>query len=226
MSQGEFSADAKAPLPDDPPEDDASEQPAPAESSEESEDQKIAREMRSLDDESLVELGKRAGERDAYRDELLRVKAELDNYQKRVRRERPNWEDQAVRRFLGDLLHVVDSFELALESDVGQGPEAGSPLRQGVEMIYQLLQKTLSDSGVEPIAGAGEVFDPEVHEAVAEVTTEDQETGRIVDVQKKGYLYKGVLIRPSQVIVAKRSPEVPAARESSDGEDEETAAGS
>ena len=96
MSQGEFSADAKAPLPDDPPEDDASEQPAPAESSEESADQKIAREMRSLDDESLVELGKRAGERDAYRDELLRVKAELDNYQKRVRRERPNWEDQAA----------------------------------------------------------------------------------------------------------------------------------
>ena len=176
-----------------------------------------AEETRTLSDEALLELKKKADERDLYREELLRAKAELDNFQRRMRRERPNWEDLAVRRVLSELLPVLDNFELAMSSATANSADTES-LRQGVELIYQLLQKTLTDSGVEEIKAVDQTFDPEFHEAVWEEEVTDKETGEIIEVQQKGYLHNGVVIRPSRVKVAKNVK----AQEDSSGDDKGT----
>ena len=176
-------------------------------------------EILALSADELLDLKQRADERDLFRDELLRAKAELDNHQKRVRRERPQWEDQAVRRLALALLPVLDNFQLALSS--GGGDE--SSIRQGVDMIYQLFSKSLEDFGIEEIAAEGAVFDPEFHEAIAMLPAEDGEDGpvednTVIDVQQRGYLFKGVVVRPSRVIVAKQSTADAPAEEAATGE--------
>lgn len=161
----------------------------------------VARTLREMTDADLLALEQRAGERDVYRDELLRSRADLDNLQKRIRRERPQWEDQAVRRFVADLLPVIDNFERAL-STAPAG--AAGPLEQGVRLIHQMMLKVLSDHGVEEIAAAGQLFDPEVHEAVAVEEVQEGPDNEILEVQQRGYRYKGTVVRPSLVKVAKR----------------------
>ncbi len=148
---------------------------------------------------------KKAEERDAYRNELLRAKADLDNFQKRVRRERPAWEDQAVRRFVRDLLPVADNFERALTHTLPIGTGSTSQLEQGVRLTLQMLARVLADHGVEEIPARGEVFNPELHEAVAEVEVSDQPTGQIVEVLEKGYRHRDAVLRPSRVNVARNS---------------------
>jgi molecular chaperone GrpE len=155
--------------------------------------------------EDLVELRKRAEERDAYRSELQRARADFDNLQKRTRKERAGWEDQAVRRFVKDLLPVLDNFERALASM----PEAGSqgPLEEGIRLTHQMMRRVLEDNAVSEIPARGEMFDPELHEAVAEEPVEDRPTGEIVDVLQKGYRHGDALLRPSRVKVARNVKE-------------------
>jgi molecular chaperone GrpE len=150
-----------------------------------------------------LDLQRTLDESEKFRNELLRAKADLDNYQKLVRRERPNWEAHAVRHFVRDLLPTLDNFERAMSTSLAEGGEAAT-ITEGIRLIYQMLKKTLEDHGVVEIAALGEPFDPEFHEAVAEVEVSEGETGRIVDVQQKGYVHKGVVVRPSQVVVARR----------------------
>jgi len=147
-------------------------------------------------------LVERAAKAEIYRQEILRVKADLDNYQKRVRRERPSWEATAVRSFIRDLLPVVDNFERALETS-GDAPDAET-LLAGVRMIYQMLEKALADHGVVEIDAIDRTFDPAVHEAVFEAPVSDRETGAILDVQQRGYLHRDVIVRPALVVVAKK----------------------
>ncbi len=158
--------------------------------------------------EDVQDWKKKADERDAYRNELLRAKAELDNFQKRVRRERPAWEDQAVRRFLRDLLPVSDNLERALTHTAGAGLDPSSKLEEGVRLTFQILCRVLVDHGVEEIPAQGEVFNPELHEAVAEVEVADHPTGRIVEVLEKGYRHKDAVLRPSRVNVARNTGNV------------------
>ena len=158
--------------------------------------------------EDMQEWKKKADERDAYRNELLRAKAELDNFQKRVRRERPAWEDQAVRRFLRDLLPVSDNLERALTHTAGAGYNPSSKLEEGVRLTFQILSRALVDHGVEEIPAQGEVFNPELHEAVAEVEVSDHPTGQILEVLEKGYRHKDAVLRPSRVNVARNTGNV------------------
>ncbi len=207
MSDGEFSTNAEESLRNDSlPTGDAGERDgadsSPPVEGAGTDKEKIVEEVRTLGPEELLELKRNADDRDLYLAELLRVKADLDNYQKRVRRERPNWEDHAVRRLLSEILPVVDNFQLALNSAV-DGESTSESLLKGIELIYQLLEKTFEDNGVEEIKALDEMFDPKFHEAVVEVGVKGRKTGEVVAVEQKGYLYKGVVIRPSRVRVAK-----------------------
>lgn len=157
----------------------------------------------SLSPEDYEGLKKKADERDLYRNELLRAKADFENFQKRIRKERPAWEVQAVRRFLRDLLPVLDNFERALAKSGGKELNVDS-LEEGVRLTHQILQQTLIDQGVEEILTEGETFNPEVHEAVAEAEVVDLPTGRIVEVLEKGYRHGNTVLRPSKVKVARR----------------------
>lgn len=150
-----------------------------------------------------------ARERQVYLDELRRVKADFENYQKRVRRERPSWEAQAVRGFVQDFLSFVDNFERALQMTESSTLES---LSEGVRMIYQMVVTTLEDHGVKAIDALGQPFDPAFHEAMSQMETDDAEQdGKIIEVHQKGYLHGNIVIRPARVVVGRRRPEVPEA---------------
>lgn len=144
---------------------------------------------------------KKADERDAYRNELLRSKADFENYQRRTRKEKPLWEEQAVRRFIRDLLPVCDNLERALEA--GKDPAQFESLEEGIRLTHQILQRLLSEYEVVEIPAAGEVFNPELHEAVSQAAVDDLPTGIITEVLERGYRHRDAVVRPSRVIVAR-----------------------
>ena len=151
--------------------------------------------------EAMAELQTKAEEREVFLDQLRRKTAELDNYQKRVRRERPAWEEQAVSRFVRALLPVVDNFDRALDSmQTGDGSSKG--LEEGVRLIHQMLRQVLSENGVEEIVADGQQFDPAWHEAMVQESVGDRPTGEIIEVLEKGYKLRAAILRPSKVRVA------------------------
>jgi molecular chaperone GrpE len=152
--------------------------------------------------EDLDQIRRKAEERDLFLDELLRAKADLDNYRKMVKRDRPGWEAQAVRGLIKDLLPIVDNFERALES-CAAGPAAGS-LEEGIRLIYGMLRDFLKANAVREIEALDRPFDPQFHHAVQQVETLDPaRDGAVVEVFEKGYTHGNVVVRPAQVAVAK-----------------------
>jgi molecular chaperone GrpE len=156
----------------------------------------------SLSREEYDDLKGKVAERDLYRNELLRAKADFENYQKRVRKDRPQWEDQAVRRFLRDLLPAIDNFERALDT-AGAGTATPESLEEGIRLTHQMMKSVLADHAVEEIRALGEPFNPELHEAVLEEEVSDRPTGEVVDVLQKGYRHGETVLRPSRVKVAR-----------------------
>ena len=140
-----------------------------------------------------------ARERDAYRDQLLRARADFDNYRKRVERDRALMIARAAEDAIRDLLPIIDDLERALAADPG---ESGGSFHQGVEMIHRQMMEMLTRRGVEPIDAIGQDFDPNVHEAVAYEPAEGHREGEIIGELRRGYRIGDRLLRPSMVRVA------------------------
>lgn len=151
------------------------------------------------DDDAVVRI---AAERDEYLDALQRLKAEFDNYRKRVDRDREAQQAAGVRDLVAELLPVIDNLERAVEA-LG---EAGAPIVAGVEMVRGQLTGLLAGRGVEEIVAHAATFDPEVHEAVAQHVTDEHAEGTVVHVAEKGYRIGETVIRPAKVVVAARQP--------------------
>ena len=132
-------------------------------------------------------------------DSLQRLKADFDNYRKRMLKEQTRILETAEADLLKKLLPVIDNLERALASS-GDGDETG--LRQGVAKVLELMLDTLGKEGLEAIDPAGEPFDPEHHEAMMVVETDDCPEGTVVDVVQRGYRFNGVLLRPAMVRVS------------------------
>ena len=137
-------------------------------------------------------------ERDEYLDALQRLKAEFDNYRKRVDRDREAQQAAGVREFVAELLPVIDNLERAVEALGG----AGTPIVAGVDMVRGQLTGLLAGRGVQEIAAHAAAFDPEVHEAVAQHPTVEHAEGTVVHVAEKGYRIGDTVIRPAKVVVA------------------------
>ncbi len=160
-----------------------------------------------IPESELLELRRKAEERDMLWNELLRAKADLDNYQKRVRRDRPLWEEQAQSRIFKRLLPVLDDFERALGA-LDHENVTVETLASGIRLALATLRKALEENGIEEIQAEGLTFDPELHEAV-DVVPSDRPEGEILAVLEKGYRRKGgAVLRPAKVRVAKK-PEAP-----------------
>ncbi len=130
---------------------------------------------------------------------LQRLKAEFDNYRKRVEKEREGIYDYVRGEVFKSLLPVIDDLERLLDSGASE-----ETLRQGVEMIYKNLMATLRAHGLEAFTDEGSPFDPNVHEAVSVEATEENLDGKIVDTWLKGYRHKGRLLRPAKVKVGRK----------------------
>jgi len=132
-------------------------------------------------------------------DRLLRQAAESGNYRKRAAREKEEARQFANQSLIEKLLPVMDNFQMALEA----AKDADPAVRDGVEMILGQFKGVFEQSGVEEVDALGQVFDPELHEAVSQQETTDAEEGVVVQQLRKGYRLHERLVRPASVVVAK-----------------------
>ena len=137
-----------------------------------------------------------------YLTDLQRVKAEYDNYRKRVLREQTRAVEFAAEGMTHRLLEVLDEFELALVA--AEHEAASDRFVHGVEMVYAKLLEILKAEGLERIDAHGQPFDPELHEALLQGEGSEDGEPYVVDVLRTGYRLKGRVIRPAGVKVARR----------------------
>ena len=163
--------------------------------------------LASLSEEEFKELLNKVEERDIYLNELLRIKAEFDNYQKRIKRERPSLEKQAVRRVILEILPIQDSFERALDEKTSCDSDSNQKIfRDGIVMIQQMINQFLENNGTKEIDALDQSFDPQLHHAVHQLPMEDKEKdGIVMEVVQKGYTHDNTVIRPSRVVVGKKT---------------------
>ena len=129
------------------------------------------------------------------KDQLLRVTAEYANFRKRSEKEKQDAFVFAKSETVRELLPVVDNLERAISAENGDF----EALKKGVEMTFENLMSILGKLGVEVYGKAGDIFDPNLHNAVMHVEDENYENGEIVDVFQKGYKINDKIIRPAMV---------------------------
>ena len=134
---------------------------------------------------------------------MLRMQADMVNLRKRLVREHEKTRLRTLERFMGDLLPVRDSLERGLEAanDPAATVEA---LREGKQLIMKMLSKAMGDHGLKTIDPVGELFDPEKHEAMTMVPSEQHDENTVIDVIEKGYQLHDRLIRPAKVVVSRK----------------------
>ena len=158
--------------------------------------------------EGSGELALRAAEaeRDALQDQLLRARAEFDNYRRRVARENEQLRTTAAQALMRDLLPIVDNMERAL-SHVEDKTDG---LALGIEMVLKQFTGVLSARGLEPIAAKGEPFNPHVHEALTHQPSLEYPADTVMEEFQRGYRLGELVLRPTQVVVSS-GPPAPAA---------------
>jgi len=144
------------------------------------------------------DLAKVTRERDVLLDRMARMQADFDNARKRAQREQQDYRDYALTDAVRTLLPILDSFDRAIATS-----GSGEDLRKGVELINRQLHDALTKLGVEPVEAQGAAFDPNLHEALGLVETNDVPDNHVAEELQRGYKLKGRLLRPAMVRVAK-----------------------
>ena len=151
--------------------------------------------------EEVKEKDNKIEEMDAEIDDLLsrlqRLQADFVNYRKRSQREKAEMRSQGKIKLCASLLPVIDNFERALKAE-----DNIDDFYKGVEMIYNQILKTFADQGIEEILAEGKEFNPEYHEAIMRVESDEFDEGTVVEVVQKGFSLEDRVIRPAMVKVA------------------------
>jgi len=148
-------------------------------------------------DALTAERDRLAAEKAELQDLLLRGQAEFQNFRKRVEKERVEFAEYSSTEAVRALLPIIDDFERALKVE-----SADKEFSKGMQLILQRLYESLKKLGLEPLASAGQPFDPHIHHAVEMVETTDAPDHTILDEYQRGYNFKGRLLRPAMVKVA------------------------
>ncbi len=151
--------------------------------------------------ESQDQLGQLKAELNKYKDIALRSVADLDNYRKRMAREKDDAIRYANASFLERLIPILDNFELGVQASKTGGRQ--SAVQDGMMMVFKQLQDFLASCGVETIDASGQHFDPNLHEAIAQEQSSEIDEGFVIRQLRKGYRLKDRLIRPANVVVSK-----------------------
>lgn len=138
---------------------------------------------------------------DDMTDKYKRQLAEFENFRNRTEKEKSQMFDAGAGNVLTKILPVVDNFERGLAAVPEEKKD--DSLVQGFDMIYKQLLKTLEDMDVKPIEALGKEFDPNLHNAVMQVESDEYEEGIVAQELQKGYTYHDTVIRHSMVAVAK-----------------------
>ena len=140
------------------------------------------------------------------KEEVLRAKAEMQNIRRRADIDVEKAHKFGTEKFVKELLPVVDSLEKAVESAQNQevqNEEVVSRIKEGVDMTLDMFIGALSKFNVEQINPVGEPFDPQKHEAMSMVPSNEAEPNTVIAVMQKGYLLHDRVVRPAMVMVAK-----------------------
>ncbi|MEE8495482.1 MAG: nucleotide exchange factor GrpE [Xanthomonadales bacterium] len=137
-----------------------------------------------------------------HRDAMLRMQAEMENLRKRLVRDLEKSRKFALERIMKDLLQVRDSLELGQESDCEAA--TAEQLREGQELTFKMLDKVLQDHDMELIDPVGETFNPEFHQAMTVLPSEEFEENKVMEVLQKGFKLHDRLIRPAMVVVSRK----------------------
>lgn len=132
-------------------------------------------------------------------DRLKRQMAEFENFRKRTDKEKGQMFDMGARTIVEKILPVIDNFERGLASVPEENQD--DPFVSGMQMVYKQLMTELEAAGVKAIECAGEEFNPDFHNAVMQVESEELESGTIAQELQKGYMYKDSVVRHSMVSV-------------------------
>jgi molecular chaperone GrpE len=140
-----------------------------------------------------------AAEKAELNERLMRRQADFENFRRRAERDRSDFVQFAGTEFARELLPVLDDFERALQVEC-----ADASYTKGVQLIYTRLFEALQKMGVEPMETVGKGFDPNLHQAIERVETDQADDQSVLGEFQKGYMFKGRLLRPAMVKVAVR----------------------
>ena len=139
----------------------------------------------------------------SQKDTFLREKAELENFKKRLTKEKEDFVQFANERLLKELIQIEDNLERALEV-----PNATfENLKEGVEMIQKQFTAFLKNQKAEPIDALGKPFDPNLHEVLNQQESEEHEENTVIQEYSKGYTLNGRILRSAKVVIAKKPAE-------------------
>ena len=137
------------------------------------------------------------------KDTFLREKAELENFKKRLTKEKEDFAQFANERLLKELLQIEDNLERAMEA-----PNATlESLKEGVEMIQKQFKDFLKNQKVEVIEAFGKPFDPNLHEVLNQQESEEHEENTVIEEYSKGFTLNGRILRPAKVVISKKPAE-------------------
>jgi len=137
----------------------------------------------------------------ALYDKYLRAVAELDNYKKRASKEKADIIKYGKEEIIKDILPFMDSLDRALEHSTGNI----ETFKEGIALIQEQLLSCLKKHGVERIESTGKDFDPNYHEALMMMDSDQHEDNKVISEMERGYLLHGRLLRPSKVCVCKKA---------------------
>ena len=149
------------------------------------------------------DLEKTKEELEQWKDKCVRISADFQNFKNRSSQELVRWASRAQEDVIKDILSIVDDFDRAFSECEKHGIEKKDQIwLDGFEMIQKSLYKLLEKYDVKEVSQNNK-FDPEFHEAVSHIESDQHKSGEIVYIMQKGFICKGVVLRPSKVAVAK-----------------------
>jgi molecular chaperone GrpE len=154
----------------------------------------------SADEAGSAELEKLQAEVLEHQQRTLRVQADFDNFRRRTQKEKEDLGKYASSKLITELLPVIDNFERALQASE-ENPEFES-FSKGVNMIFRQLESVLATEGLTAMKSVGEPFNPEYHQAIMQVESDEYEEGIVVEEVQKGYMLKDKVLRPAMVKVS------------------------
>jgi molecular chaperone GrpE len=137
-----------------------------------------------------------------YKAKYFYIAAEMDNYRKRMEREKENLLKFGNERVLSDLLEVVDNFERTIDMLKGDQDTKIKNIVVGLDMVKKQFLDTVSKHGLTPVESVGKTFDPNFHEAMAQEYVEGKKPNEVVREFQRGYCLNGRLVRPAKVVVS------------------------
>jgi molecular chaperone GrpE len=137
-----------------------------------------------------------------YWDQMMRLRAEIDNNLKRAERDVENAHKYALKNFIENLLPVIDSMEMG-QVAAGANNATLDSIREGSELTMSMFVQVLEKNGLEQINPLGEKFDPERHQAISMTEADNAASNTVIEVMQKGFSLNDRLVRPAMVVVAK-----------------------